>query len=243
MAFTSSNMGLKVWDQPNDIFSYTDLVANWVALDSHDHSSGKGVQIGNAGIANLAIDSTKIADSAVTNAKLAGSIADSKLASPLGGAYRVLARATAAFVGMSSGINYLPTQRGDFTANGSPSATPPSYPTWNWNAASYAVAGKTTKLRLCVNVQTNAIAPGNPFNVGYAPVTAVGGAASQASLTVGAFALSNSLTFPANTFNTIVGTDQTPPADGLYSFFVNIGAAQAANSVLGVTFELQLHYV
>lgn len=80
MALTSSNMGLKQWDQPNDIFSYTELANNFGLIDQHDHSAGKGVQINTSGIANLAIGTTKIADGAITGTKLASaSVAESNL--------------------------------------------------------------------------------------------------------------------------------------------------------------------
>src|SRR4051794_6322904 len=81
MAITTPSMGLKRWDQPNDIFSYVELSDNFALLDNHDHSSGKGVQIPTAGIANLAITDTKIATNAVTNGKIINDAVDaSKIA-------------------------------------------------------------------------------------------------------------------------------------------------------------------
>jgi hypothetical protein len=70
MAITTPSMGLKRWDQPNDIFSYVELSDNLALLDAHDHSAGKGVQIPTAGIVNNAIDATKLADNAVTATKI-----------------------------------------------------------------------------------------------------------------------------------------------------------------------------
>ncbi len=71
MASTTPNMGLRRWDQPADLFSYTELANNWTAVDNHDHTPGKGLQIPTAGIANLAVDSAKLASDAVTTAKIA----------------------------------------------------------------------------------------------------------------------------------------------------------------------------
>lgn len=68
---TTPSMGLKRWDQPNDVFSYTELSDNFAAIDSHDHSSTKGVQVPTGGVANLAIDNTKIAANAVDGGKIA----------------------------------------------------------------------------------------------------------------------------------------------------------------------------
>lgn len=65
------NMGLTEWDNFNDIFSYTALAANFVAIDQHDHTASKGVQIPTGGIANLAVTAAKIANTTITNTQLA----------------------------------------------------------------------------------------------------------------------------------------------------------------------------
>lgn len=71
MARTTPNLGLTVWNLGTDFFSPSALAADWDALDAHDHSSTKGVQIPTAGLANLAVTTAKIADLNVTAAKLA----------------------------------------------------------------------------------------------------------------------------------------------------------------------------
>lgn len=71
MAITTSNMGLTAWSSLTDFFNHTQLSANFVAIDEHDHTTGKGVAIPASGIAALAIATSKIADGAVTNPKLA----------------------------------------------------------------------------------------------------------------------------------------------------------------------------
>lgn len=71
MAFTTTNMGLKVWNLLSDLFSHTDLQSNWNAIDTHDHSSTKGLQISTGGIANGAITNAKIVDATIAGAKLA----------------------------------------------------------------------------------------------------------------------------------------------------------------------------
>lgn len=55
MAQNSTNMTLKLWNSLSDPYDSSELVANWVAVDAHDHTTGKGVQIPFAGIATAAI--------------------------------------------------------------------------------------------------------------------------------------------------------------------------------------------
>jgi hypothetical protein len=68
--YTSPNIGLTVWDLPTDDFDHTQLEQNWIAVDNHDHSSGKGVQIGTLGIQPLAITNALLALGSVANANL-----------------------------------------------------------------------------------------------------------------------------------------------------------------------------
>lgn len=71
MSIISPNMGLTEWDGISDTFSYSQIKTNWDKVDSHDHTSGKGVQIPTAGIANSAVTSAKIASNAVTSTQIA----------------------------------------------------------------------------------------------------------------------------------------------------------------------------
>lgn len=71
---TTTNMGITKW-AGSDHFSYSQLATNWDKVDAHDHTSGKGVQIPTAGIANNAITSAKIADGAIVNADINASAA------------------------------------------------------------------------------------------------------------------------------------------------------------------------
>lgn len=71
MASNSTNMSLALWDSLTDQYDSSQLVGNWVAVDAHDHTSGKGVQIPTGGIVNGAVTNDKIAASAVTSAKIA----------------------------------------------------------------------------------------------------------------------------------------------------------------------------
>lgn len=69
--YSTVNMGLTSWDQISDNFNHTQMDANWKAIDSHDHSFNKGVQINTAGIAANAVTTGLIAPQAVTNAQIA----------------------------------------------------------------------------------------------------------------------------------------------------------------------------
>lgn len=70
MAFQTPNMSLWAWDLSGDAYDHTQLANNWSAVDSHNHTAGKGVQIPTAGIADGAITTAKLADNSVTSAKI-----------------------------------------------------------------------------------------------------------------------------------------------------------------------------
>jgi len=67
---TTSNMGLKI-PSPGDTDYPTSISDSFSSIDQHDHTSGKGVQIPSAGIADGAISTAKLASNSVTQAKLA----------------------------------------------------------------------------------------------------------------------------------------------------------------------------
>lgn len=77
----SANMNLVKWPDLTDNFSHTELATNFDLIDSHDHTTGKGVQIPYGGLAALSVDqavlrdasvgTTKLIDAAVTTVKIA----------------------------------------------------------------------------------------------------------------------------------------------------------------------------
>lgn len=82
MAVTG-NMGLTIWDLPDDQFNHSLLANNLQAIDQHTHEAGKGPQIPSGGIANSAVITAKIADLGVTTPKLADlGVTQPKLAKP-----------------------------------------------------------------------------------------------------------------------------------------------------------------
>lgn len=66
------NIGLEVWDQGKDDFSHSELASNWVAIDNHDHSPGRGAQLGSSSIKPGAITTVLLAAESVA----AGNIKD-----------------------------------------------------------------------------------------------------------------------------------------------------------------------
>jgi hypothetical protein len=63
--FTSSHMGLVIWDDAEDDFDHSQLAANFEAIDAHDHTSGKGKPISASAIESASITSTQLAEEAV----------------------------------------------------------------------------------------------------------------------------------------------------------------------------------
>lgn len=243
MAITTPSMGLKRWDQPNDIFSYVELSDNFALLDAHDHSSGKGVQIPTAGIVNNAIDATKLADNAVTAAKIpAASIVDVKLASPNSATWKTIAQVygpmAAGLVANTYFIGTGPMATGVASANTIPII--PINPSW------YSVAGKTTQLRLITIVGVNATAPVSNFTFGLYPITASAGGAGLISHTAGAVVASSTAlhTAPAAGARSYVSSSSfTPPAFDSYGIGVVTTATIAASSFLNLTAFLQFQHV
>jgi hypothetical protein len=85
------NMGLTVWPNLTDVFSHTSLKGDFDLIDLHDHSSGKGVQIPQAGLANNSVGAAQLQASAVTDTKItSGTITDARLASPNNSVYRTI---------------------------------------------------------------------------------------------------------------------------------------------------------
>jgi microcystin-dependent protein len=63
-------MALTIWSNSSDPYSHNDLANNFLKLDQHDHSGGRGIQISTAGLANNAVTTAKIAPGSVGSAQL-----------------------------------------------------------------------------------------------------------------------------------------------------------------------------
>jgi hypothetical protein len=238
-------MGLKRWDQPNDLFSYVELSDNFALLDVHDHSSGKGVQIPTAGIVNNAIDATKLADNAVTATKVAaGALADTKLASPNNAVWKTLAQVQGSALAGLIAQRYYVAQGGalqdGLSTAGVIVPVIPINPTW------YAVAGKTTQLRLLTTVVTNATAPASNFTFGLYPITSTAGGATGLSYTGGTVVAGSTAlhTAPAaNARSFVASAAFAPPAFDSYAIGYVTSATLAASSFVNTIAYLQVQHV
>lgn len=74
MAFTTSALGLTIWNSEHDKYNYRQLADNWYKVEQHDHSPGKGNLIKTASIADKAITAAKIADGVISQSVQASSI-------------------------------------------------------------------------------------------------------------------------------------------------------------------------
>lgn len=60
MARTSPKIGLTVWTDLTDPYDHDQLADNWLKVDQHDHSEGRGVQVSTNGIFDGAITGEKL---------------------------------------------------------------------------------------------------------------------------------------------------------------------------------------
>lgn len=70
---TTANMSLTTWPDLTDAFDHDALAANFDAIDTHDHTTSKGVKVGVGGLANLTVGTAQIQNTAVITSKLADS--------------------------------------------------------------------------------------------------------------------------------------------------------------------------
>lgn len=72
-------MGLIAWNQSSDPYNSEELAENWIKVDQHDHTDGKGTLINTAALADQAVTATKIHPSAFPSLTIAdNSIATAK---------------------------------------------------------------------------------------------------------------------------------------------------------------------
>jgi hypothetical protein len=230
---TTPNMGLKQWDQAGDFFSFSELKLNWDAVDQHDHTTNKGVQIPTAGIANLAITGAKIAANAVDATKLAAGL------DPAAGytAYKLLKNASGS-IGASANASIYAMSESAPVASALVSER--TAPFW-FDPADYAVAGRTVKLRLIWTIVNGANAPATTFTTGLAgPLGWSGGLASNFSTYIAG--TGTTFTTPAaGSSTTTVLSDITAPVAGLYAlgFTTNVAASATAATVIRAMIQLR----
>jgi hypothetical protein len=163
MALVSTNMGLTRWNDPNDLFSYTQLAENFRLLDEHDHSTGKGVQIGTTGLANLAVTNAKIATDAVDATKIAAAaVGSSEL---IDGAVTIakLVGGVVSYVGAVAGTTSSPTM-----ASSTPALIPEMTITATFRAGLAIIVfnGQFAQATAGANVETTLLLDGSPAGTG-----------------------------------------------------------------------------
>lgn len=110
------NMGLTRWTAGTDFFNWSLFDDDWLAIDDHDHTLGKGRQIPAGGLAANAVGTNNIQDSAVTTGKLAnGAVTAVKIAPGVLGA--------GVFVAVKDGTDSDKTVNSDLAA-AAPSVVP-----------------------------------------------------------------------------------------------------------------------
>lgn len=77
---STPNMGLIAWNQPSDPYNSQELAENFVRLDLHDHTEGRGQRIGTAAITDQAITASKLHPTAVAGAIGTGTVDTLQLA-------------------------------------------------------------------------------------------------------------------------------------------------------------------
>lgn len=71
MPLMTPNIGLEAWDLGTDDFDHSQLANNWVAIDNHDHTPGRGLRISSPAIAPLNVLTEHIALLNITQPLLA----------------------------------------------------------------------------------------------------------------------------------------------------------------------------
>lgn len=185
MAFTSPNMALTVWNLLSDLFDHRALAANFSAVDAHDHTAGKGVQLASGAFADGSVTTNKLATGAVTAAKITGNtITAAQIANATITATQI-ANATITATQIANNT-ITATQLASGLLTTALSSTPPGSPTdgqlWNypadaagtvWQFRYNAGSGSSSKWE-CVGGAPLAVGPGLGASPGSATYASTG---------------------------------------------------------------------
>jgi hypothetical protein len=216
------------------------------AAAGNDNRFPAGADIVNADVGgSAAIAYSKLAlTGAILNADLAGSIADAKLASPNNSTYKTVFRTWGRISqSTSAGTILLPGYNSNLISGVD---TGGGCNAFDLVASEYAVGGLTSKLRLKVQLHTNATAPGTMiFTAGLYPFTVAGGT-NLMGYTVGTVVSGSTVVFTdpaASTDQSGNSGDFTLPSDDRYVVAVVTNATTAAASNVFITASLQTRAV
>lgn len=244
MSVTTTNMALTSWNLASDTFQRAQLHANWLVVDAHDHTTGKGVQIPTAGIANGAVTGAKIAASTIGASNIAAaSIPDASLASPMNAAYKPISYTQGNWDGTSGTWGLAVMNGGLLTSAGTNHAGLLVIP---WVNADYAVPGMTTKLRMRYNWARNSVAASGSTAIlcSLRTLGASSGTAGNIVYTFGSSVLASQYTIASaavNAVGTSTSTDFTL-ADGNYFFSFSSPSVSPAGFGISIGMTLQVHH-
>lgn len=233
MAFTSSKMGLRVWNLVTDLYDHTQLADNMMKTDQHDHTPGRGVQVPTEGIA----------DGAITNTKLAAGLIPPNMETAFS-SYKLIDERGAGVISngnISAAGNYV-LQPSGVTIGGSVVRSSLLY----IDPADYQAGPRNPSFHTRFTLVTNAVAPGTNLNISLWSVTITNGASGfvntfAANSLVGGTA---EVTTPvANQSMSVVSSAFSVPTAGYYVPLVGAGAAIAANSRIDLGYQLFLAQV
>ena len=248
MAFVSPRMSLKVWNSPSDPYDHEQLADNFLKLDIHDHSAGRGAQVGAAGIQNGAITSSHIAPAAIgashfsagaitptvigTGTILASNLAVGADPTGLFTSPRILRSVMLTISTIGPGAYAMETSNPSAAAAVAGTAWPGAATYWDWS--DYAITGKTTNVRLRYSMH-NPSAQTLTATVGLYAVTS-----TSTTATIGATICSGVMTNPGAGYTTGVTNEVAVPANGTYMIQCTTSAANVGVST--VKAQMQLRY-
>lgn len=179
----------------------------------------------------------------------AATVDDSNLVSPNNSAYKTIMFGSGQNIGGTgaTGVHiWYPgiTASTPWQQSGFSTATALPLP-WRFASTDYAVAGKTTKFRLKMNVIVGSTSPSTvTFTLGLYPLSISAGTAVAGTVVTGSTALSSGLAtnniYPFTSGDFSASALLTDP--GNYVIGVNVGSISAPNGI-GVAWELQYRHV
>lgn len=172
------------------------------------------------------------------NLSASAGIVDTQLASPNNSVYRTLLHAGGRIAGGATLGTYLINEGASVVADGGNQTAPVSF---YFDDADYAVGGKTQKLRVRMQVYSNATAPAVNFTSSLRTFTVAGGA-SVITYALGGQVTGSDVAInapSASSVNQVSSSDFNVPADGHYVLAVGLSGTVAANNISVVRIQLQ----
>lgn len=208
-----------------------------------------GEAVSTAQLAALGVTEAKLAALAVSTAKIANAaVTDEKLASPNTPMMREILRANNIFISEKAAATYMMTPNGSVEPpeSGSNTLASNQLPALLYfESANYAVANKTTKMKLACQLATNATAITSQMNFSLRAL-AVTGAANELRYTAGAEVAGSKLevVFPeASKVGPHLTADFAVPANGAYILVCELVSKFNLNAKCSINAQILVHNV